>query len=526
MKISKIILIGALFMTSSVSAQSNYAKDPESCTSIMVGKQATTDGSVITSHTCDSWYPTWVDMVPAQKYERDTTMAIYDGRMHTEWISDMTKVTVKGEIPQARQTYAFMDTSYPCMNEKQLGIGETTITGKRELRNPNGMFMIEELQRVVLQRCTTAREAIQLMGELIKKYGYADSGECLTIADPNEVWHFEVFGEGKDKIGGVWAAVRIPDDHVGVSANIPRISTLNLKDKDHYMASENVFDVAKKLGFWDGKEPFKFWKAYGNKKAFSVREYFILDQLAPSLKLDYEAEELPFSVKPEKKVSATDVMAFLRQTYEGTKWDVTKNLKIAIKEKDSEKVDTIISPKANPWMRPDEIKMLKGIKDEAVTQVRNIAVPQCAYSTVIQLRNWLPDAVGGIVWFSLDNPGQSPRVPVFCGNKDFPTLFDICGNHRYRDDAALWHYREANKLAATKWGTYRKVMEKNIKYFEEKGQRELPFVETTYQQILKEKGEDAARDFLTSYTSDFFGATIVRWDEMKRDYWIQSRFGL
>ena len=277
-------------------------------------------------------------------------------------------------------------------------IDQSTITGKRELRNPKGMFMIEELQRVVLQRCTTAREAIQLMGELIKKYGYADSGECLTIADPNEVWHFEVFGEGKDKIGGVWAAVRIPDDHVGVSANIPRISTLNLKDKDHYMASENVFEVAKKLGLWDGKEPFKFWKAYGNKKAFSVREFFILDQLAPSLNLDYEAEELPFSVKPEKQLSATDVMAFLRQTYEGTKWDVTKNLKVTVKERGSEKVDTIISPKANPWMRPDEIKMLKGLNNEAVTQVRNIAVPQCAYSTVIQLRSWLPDAIGAKIF--------------------------------------------------------------------------------------------------------------------------------
>ena len=177
-------------------------------------------------------------------------------------------------------------------------------------------------------------------------------------------------------------------------------------------------------------------------------------------------------------------------------------------------------------MRPDEIKMLKGIKDDAVTQVRNIAVPQCAYSTVIQLRSWLPDAVGGVVWFSLDNPGQSPRVPVFCGVKDFPALFDICGNHRYRDDAALWHYREANKLAATKWGTFRKTMEKNIQYFEEKGQRELPFVEATYKQILEEKGEDAARDFLTGYTGDFFGATIMRWDEMTRDYWIQARFGL
>ena len=135
-------------------------------------------------------------------------------------------------------------------------MGETTISGRDTLQNPKGMFMIEELARVALQRCTTARDAIQLMGKLVKEYGYGDSGECLTIADPDEVWHFEVFGEGKDNIGGVWAAVRIPDDHVGVSANISRISTLNLKDPDHYMASENVFDVAKKIRILGWKRAF------------------------------------------------------------------------------------------------------------------------------------------------------------------------------------------------------------------------------------------------------------------------------
>lgn len=165
--------------------------------------------------------------------------------MHTEFPEDQTNLTVKGKIPQVRNTYAFLDTSYPCMNEKQLAMGETTISGRDTLQNKQGMFMIEELARIALERCSTARQAIQLMGELVKTYGYGDSGECLTIADPKEVWHFEIFGEGPDKIGGVWAAVRIPDGEVGVSANIPRISTLNLKDKDNYMASENVFEVAK-----------------------------------------------------------------------------------------------------------------------------------------------------------------------------------------------------------------------------------------------------------------------------------------
>lgn len=531
MKLTRFLIILGISLAQNVIAQSNYIKDPESCTSIMVGRKASTDGSVITSHTCDSWYRTWVNMVPAQNYDKDTVMNIYDGRMHTEFVTDQTNITVKGQIPQAKHTYAFMDTSYPCINEKQLGIGETTISGRPELRNPKGMFMIEELERVALQRCSTAREAIRLMGNLIKQYGYGDSGECLTIADPKEVWHFEVFGEGKEQIGGVWAAIRIPDGHVGVSANISRISTLNPKDTANCMVSANVFDVAKKLGYWNGKQPFKFWKAYsgknyfGEEKSFSIREYFVLNTLAPSLQLKYDSEELPISVKPDNPVSVTDVMALLRQTYEGTEWDITQNLKITRKEKGSEKTDTLISPKANPWMRSDEINMLNGIKEGAIKQVRNIAVPQCAYSTIIQLRSWLPNAVGGIVWFSMDNPGQSPRVPVFCGVTDFPAMYKICGNHRYREDAALWHYRRANKLAALKWGTSRKIMEKNIRYFEDKGQRELPFVESQYQEILKTNGEEAAHAFLTGYTADFIGATLLRWDEMTRQYWIENRFG-
>ena len=278
--------------------------------------------------------------------------------------------------------------------------------------------------------------------------------------------------------------------------------------------------IAKEMGF----DPKAVVPVSGQTYSRKV-DAFILNALAPSLKLDYEAEELPISVKPDKQVSVTDVMALLRETYEGTPLDMTQNLKVTVKDRKTGKVDTIISPKANPWMRGDELNMLNGIKKGVVKSVRNIAVPQCAYSTVIQLRNWLPDAVGGVVWFSMDNPGQSPRVPVFCGITDFPAMYKICGNHRYRDDAALWHYRRANKLAAVRWGTARKVMEKNIRHFEEKGQRELPFVEAQYQSILQSKGEEAARAYLTDYTADFIGATILRWDEMANQYWIESRFG-
>lgn len=484
---------------------SEPARSPESCTSIMVGKKASADGSVVTSHTCDGNYRTWMNIVAAQTYRRDTVAGIYTGRMHTEFTDDETHVGLKGTIPQARATFQYLNTAYPCLNEKQLGIGETTISGRKELVDPDGMFMIEELEKIALQRCSTARSAIRLMGELILAYGYADQGECLTVADPKEVWHFEVFGQGAGQKGGVWAAVRIPDEHVGVSANIPRISSINPKDSANYMASANVFEVARQLGYWDGKSPFCFWKAYGGgKKAFGIREYFILSRLAPSLNLSFEAEELPLSVRPEKPLSVTDVAALLRQTYAGSRWDMTQNL------------DGL---SANPWMSADMANMLNGIKDSTVVRYRLVAVPQCSYSHVIQLRDWLPDAVGGIAWMSFDNPGQSPRFPVFCGNTRLPLSFGVCGQRRFREDAAIWTFRRANKLATVRWGATKEIVGEAIARFEEKGQSELAFVENRYAELLRTEGKEKANEFLTNYSFDFTAATLLRWKEMGDTFW-------
>jgi len=510
---------------------------PMSCTSIMVGKKASADGSVMTSHTCDSWYRTWMQVVPARDYERDTVTAIYDGRMHTQSAQDSTKMYRKGVIPQVRHTYRYLDTAYPCLNEKQLAIGETTISGRDTLQNKKGMFMIEELERIALERCATAREAIRLMGDLVKRYGYGDSGECLTIADKNEVWIFEVFGEGPKKTGGVWAAVRIPDDEIAVSANISRISRLDLADTDRYMASDNVFDVAKKLKLWDGKEEFCFWKVYsggnyfGEKKNYSVREWYIMDQLAPSLHLCDTVAELPLSVRPDQKVSAEQVMRLLGSYYEGTPKNLSGRHKLPnLKRKDKEgkvvetEPDSIVSPFSNPWMRPDEINMYYAMGDSVMKNIRTVSVPWCAYSTVIQLRSWLPDEVGGVAWVALDNPGESPRFPIFCGTTQLPRLLQTCGQHTDRDDAALWHFRKANRLATVRWGTYRKTLEPLRDYFIEKGQRELPFVSDTWQQ-LQQQDPKKAEQMLNGYAADFFGATILRWDEMARQLWRQTWTG-
>ena len=508
-----------------------------SCTSIMVGKNASTDGSVITSHTCDSWYRTWMQMMPAKDHPAGSKTPIFSERMHTQTPQDSTNMKVRGYIPQVAHTYRFLDTAYPCLNEKQVGIGETTISGRDTLQNKNGMFMIEELQRIALERSATAREAILTIGKLVKEYGYGDSGECLTIADKNEVWIFEIFGEGPDKIGAVWAAVRIPDDEIAVSANICRIDRINIKDKANCLASDNVFEVAKKLKLWDGKGEFSFWRAYSGQnyfdevKNYSVREHFIMDALAPSLHLSDEVENLPLSVKPDKKVSVEDVMHLLGSYYEGTPKNLSGRHLVPIPNRKDAKgnlvenePDSIVSPFSNPWMRPDEINMYYAMGDEQMKNIRTVSVPWCAYSTVIQLRSWLPDEVGGIAWVSLDNPGESPRFPIFSGNTDLPQRLKICGQYTDRDDAALWHYRKTNRLATVRWGTYRKTLEPARDYFIEKGLRELPFVVQTWQSLQKEDPKKAEA-MLNGYTSDFFGATIVKWDEMARIFWRQTWTG-
>lgn len=494
---------------------------PDACTSIMVGRLATTDGSVITAHSCDGNYRTWVRINPPQEYSKGTMAKIFTGLLHNETPWDMRRVREKGEIPQVEKTYAFLNTAYPCMNEKQLAIGETTIGGRRELRNTEGMFYIEEIQRITLERCTTAREAIKLAGELIKKYGYCDFGECLTFADPKEVWHFEVFGAGPLVIGGVWAAVRIPDDHVGVSANIPRIAELDLDNPDYYMASENVFSVAEEMGWWDPEsgEEFKFWKAYSGRKAFSTREYFVLSAVAPSLNLDRNADELPFSVKPEKKLSVRDVMAFYRQTYAGTELDMTKNLMVKKQRSD----EMMKSPVANPWMSYYLRNLLNTLKPGVVERQRTIAISACSYSEVLQCRDWLPDEIGGIAWFSFDNPAQSPRIPIFAGVSELPASFEICGQHRFRTDSACWWFRRANRLATVRWGDTKEYIEGAVKGFEDKVFTELPVIEEKILELYKngksEESVNKVKKYLTKYTNDFARAAMHKYWELGDKFW-------
>ncbi|HCM59448.1 MAG TPA: peptidase [Bacteroidales bacterium] len=522
--------VTALLLTLPINAYTQPDKDidpdgpgyAENCTSIMVGRLASADGSVMTSHTCDGRYRTWLEVVPAMKFDRDTVHPVYWGTLFTEEAWDMTNVTRKGEIPEVKSTYAFLSTAYPCLNEKQLAIGETTIYGRKELINTEGLFLIEELEKIALQRCTTARQAIALIGSLAEQYGYGDIAECITIADPKEVWQLEIAGSGPGKPSALWVAQRIPDDHVGIAANIPRISDVNFKDADKFMTSTDLRKKAKDLGYWDGKEPFKFYKVIGTGKPYAIREFYVLNKLAPGLNLTMDLEELPFSVKPVKRLSVSDVMALFRETYEGTPWDMTKNLMVSVTRKDeagNEVTDTVKSPAFNNWMNNDIRTLVNELKPGTIERQRTIAIAGCSYSHVIQCRSWLPDEVGAVAWFSFDNPGQSPRIPIFSGTMALPQSFSICGQHRYRTDAAIWSFREANRLSTVNWERGRKLIEPAVAEMEQKALAELPALEERVTLMVKEGQNEEAKKAVTEYTNAFAHGAMNRWQELKAELW-------
>jgi len=493
------------------------------CTSIIVGRLASADGSVITSHTCDGTSHTWVEYVPAADHKKGETTPIRKDWRKTRFPSDTVGIKVVGQIPQVRHTYGYLNTGYPSLNEKQVGIGETTFVGPDTLINSSAPLLIEELARLALERCDNARDAVRTMGEIAEKYGYGDTGECLTVADPKEVWQFEITGIGKNATGAAWVAQRVPDDHVGISANIPRIGLIDRSDKDYFMASDNLEQVAIDNGLWDGQGEFVYYKSYhgkyGDGKNFKEREWYVLSTLAPSLGLKLDADELPFSVKPESKVDVRKVMEYFRGTYEGTGLDMCKGVRLEVPATDSTQAYTKISPVANPWLTADMRNTLNTIAPGTVEFRRTLAVAWCSYSTVIQLRSWLPDAIGGVCWYAVDNPAQSPRIPLFAGGSRLPHAFDNCGQKQYVADCVLWQFRRANKLATVAWQSTKDEMTARLLEMEELSFEGLPALEERFKAAPKKERASV----LDAYTAEVYERCASEWNALEIKYW--RKFG-
>jgi dipeptidase len=504
-------LVVLFLYTINSTAEVEQNKVYEECTSVLVGKLASVDGSTMTSHSCDSGSDrTWINVVPHKKHKPGEMCKIYFQSKRTSGPDDDDRMEM-GEIPQVRETYAYINTAYAVMNEHQLAIGETTFGGKRELKSDEGIIDCPELYRLILERAKTAREAIKIADELTKKYGYNDIGECFTFADPNEVWHFEILGPGKGNLGAVWAAVRIPHDHVGVSANSSRIRQINLRDKKNYLASKNVFSLAEKMGWWSRKsgKPFEFCYAYASRRYMGSRrrEWRVLSKVAPSLKLDPNGENFPLSVKAEKKLSVKDVLEIFRDTYQDTPYDMTRNLSVVNRDG-----KTVKSPLATPFMTRDQMRLLR------VPRERTIACARATYVQITQSRSWLPDMIGGVVWLGYDNPVTTPHTPFYCGISKMPDSYQVDGRKKFRRDCAWWAFRRVSQLAKFRWQEMVLDIEKVWQKFEEDAFSNQSKLEEQALQLYKTDPEKA-RKFLTTYCLDLANKTVEAYWKLGDDLW-------
>jgi dipeptidase len=258
-------------------------------------------------------------------------------------------------------------------------------------------------------------------------------------------------------VGAVWAAQRIPDDHVSVVANAARIGELDLSDADTYLASANVRQLAEDRGYWSPQEgqPFRFYQAYNPKGRFGLaatrREWRVLDLLAPSLQLDPNANVFPLSVKPDRPVGPERIMEIFRDTFEGTDFDMVKNLTVT-----DEEGKTVKSPLANPFMPYDMNRLLRINGGWGWRGERPVARWYCMYATVTQSRAWLPDPVGGILWFGYGNPAMTTYAPLYAGIADVPEDYKTDGRTTgFSRRSAWWAFNRVATLAAQRWGDMR-----------------------------------------------------------------------
>jgi dipeptidase len=517
---AKFLLIIVIAALGSLTARTQDKSDwegnfPDGCTTITLGKLATEDGSVITSHTDDSHRTrSWIDITAPGKHPERSEAKMYKRMPYDSLVMPTYIHREIGSIPQVPETNGFINSAYPCMNQYQLGIGESTFGGREELQSDEGLIDCQRLCQLMLERTKTARDAILLGGELCEKYGWNDYGECLTISDPKEVWHFEVVGPGKGKTGAIWVAQRVPDEHISVNANASRILEIDLEDPEYFLASENIIDVAKENGWWDeSRGPFRFAYAYAPDSRKSLagrrREWRVLDLAAPSMKLDPWAENYPFSVKVDEKISMEKLISMFKDYYEGTDFNFVKDITVA---DDSGKM--VISPLANPFMPYDMNKVFRINGGWGWRGERTIARWYTMYATIIQSRDWLPDEIGGLVWLAMDNVATSIYIPVYCSVTDLPSAYKTPGRpNGYTTESAWWAFNRLGTLAAQRWGDMRYDVGAVWDPWQAELLQNQKKIEEEALALYRKGNPKKTIEYLTGYTHEW-GEKVVRkaWD--------------
>lgn len=478
------------------------------CTNFLVTRGASVDGSTMITYAADS-HSLYGELYyqPAKDYPEGAMRDIY------EW--DTGKFL--GRIPQVSHTYSVVGN----INEFQLAIGETTYGGRKELQSQEGAVMdYGSLIYVTLQRAKTAREAIQTMGDLVENYGYYSSGESFSISDPDEVWILEMIGKGEGEKGAVWVAQRIPDGYISGHANQARITTFPKNDPENCLYSDDVISFAREKGWYTGTdEDFSFSDVYapvdfGGARFCEARVWSGFNRVTSGMDVhlpyakgyiryggdnNFATNRMPLWVKPDKKLSVRDVQNLMRDHYEGTELDMTKDVG------------------AGPHELPYRFgKLTWQVDSVQYCNERPISTRQTGFSFVTQSRNWLPDPIGGIIWFGVDDTYATCYVPVYCGITEIPECFAV-GNGdllTYSETSAFWTFNKVSNFAFLRYNEMIKDIQKVQNELEDQFAAYVPMIDKAAEELYRDGQSDKAREFITRYSVNEANSMTAHWKKL------------
>lgn len=500
----------------------------KACTNFLVTRGASVDGSNFITYAADSHIRYGeLYFTPAADWQEGSMRVIYDRSTNQP----------RGEVPQPGHTYKVIGY----INEHQVALGETTFGGRTELIDPTGIIDYGSLMFLALERSISAREAIKIMADLVEEYGYGSDGETFSISDANEVWYMEITGKGYTPVydkktgdtvnadrGAVWVAIRIPDGYVSGHANAARITTFPLRDgkksitdKDwkrlynddvEVIYKHDIIDFARRKGYFTGKDQaFDFSAAFAPvdfsaARICDMRVWAMFNEINDDMDqyLDYvtgkdlTAERLPLYVKPNRKISLSDMMSFMRNYFQGTEYDKSQ--------------DIGGDPFGSPYRWTPLYWEYEG---KQYFHERTTVTQQTGFSFIAQSRNWLPDEIGGIIWFGVDDTNSTVYTPFYCSIDEVPVEFRQ-GNGdmlTYSDNAAFWVF---NRLAHFKYLFYNRVIDDIIKVQNELENTYQKEVETIDKEALRlyDINPEEARVLLTEYSCNAGKNTVERWKEL------------
>ena len=489
------------------------------CTNFLFTKSTTKDGSTAITYAADS-HVLYGELYywPATDWPAGSMVDIY------EW--DTGKFL--GQIPQVSHTYNVVGN----MNEHQLAIGETTYGGRSELHHqPGAIIDYGSLIYLTLQRAKNAREAIVVMTGLVEKYGYYSEGESFSISDPDEVWIMEMIGKGEGEKGAVWVARMVPDGYVCAHANQARITTFPLESRESISSdkikniynkdittvyAKDVISFAKQKGFYPQDAPnkdFSFSDSYApvdfsGARACEIRVWAFFNEISPDMDQyweyakgthierdgkGYATNRMPLWVKPSRKIDILEIMDFMRNHLEGTELDMHRD------------------PGAGPYECPYRWRPM-GYKVDGKEYVmeRTTATQQTGFSFVSQSRSWLPDAIGGILWFSVDDAANTVYFPMYTSATRVPYAYAV-GNGsmmQFTDKAAFWIFNQVSNLAYTRYNAIHAEIRAKQKALEK---RYKSYVQMTDAAALSSFEQNPI--LTISYLTDFPATQATNWQK-------------